>query len=132
MDLTRWLQRPPVLPELPDEVAAVVTGSRPSSATGSRHADTQGWDADARPHLATSGRRPAASSRISARRHLAARPRKKGEREKGGRRRESTGGVSGMFGCFVPSLRCHSQKKQHTVLVGYSTAKIRAADQSQE
>uniref|UniRef100_I1QMU6 Uncharacterized protein n=1 Tax=Oryza glaberrima TaxID=4538 RepID=I1QMU6_ORYGL len=92
MDLTRWLQRPPVLRELPDEVAAVVTGSRPYSATGSRHADTWGWDADARPHLATSGQRPATSSRIGARRHLAARPRKKGERGRGGRRRESTGG----------------------------------------
>jgi hypothetical protein len=55
MDLTRWLQRPPILRELPDEVAA--------AAAGSRHADARGRDADTRPHLATSGRRPAASGR---------------------------------------------------------------------
>jgi hypothetical protein len=36
----------------------------------------------------------------------------------------------GLFGCFVPPLHCHSRKKQHTVLVGCTTVKIMAAEQS--
>uniref|UniRef100_A0A0D9ZHN4 DUF834 domain-containing protein n=1 Tax=Oryza glumipatula TaxID=40148 RepID=A0A0D9ZHN4_9ORYZ len=112
MDLTRWLQRPPILRELPDEVAA--------AAARSHHADTRGWDADTRPHLATSGRRPAASGRPAEeegrkregrkkkgergwRRKKKGEPKKKG----GGRKKDKTDGRGSEPGGAAAAARIH-------------------------